>query len=52
MTGADLLATIVAATRQNGVSGANTSQLARSLKWKKEKYLPGNSKVSERRISV
>jgi hypothetical protein len=44
--------TIVPETRQNSVSGANTSQLDRSMKWNRVKDLRGKSKMSERRISV
>jgi len=44
--------TIVPETRQNSVSRANTSQLARSVKWKRVKDLRGKTKMSERRISV
>ena len=44
--------TIVPETRQNRVSRAYASQLARSVKWKKMKDLRGKTKMSERRISV
>jgi hypothetical protein len=44
--------TIVPETRQNSVSTANTSQLARSAKWKRVKDLREKTTMSERRISV
>jgi hypothetical protein len=44
--------TIVPETRQNSVSRAYASQLARSVKWKRVKDLRGKMKMVERRISV
>jgi hypothetical protein len=44
--------TIVPETRQNSVSRAYASQLARSLMWKRVKDLRGKMKMVERRISV
>jgi len=44
--------TIVPVTRQKCARKANTSQLARSVKWKRVKDLGGKKKMSERRISV
>jgi hypothetical protein len=44
--------TIVPETRQNSVSRAYASQLARSVKWKRVKGLRVKMKIVERRISV
>jgi hypothetical protein len=44
--------TIVPETRQNSVSRAHASQLARSVKWKNVKDLRGKTKMVEKRISV
>ena len=43
---------IVPAARQNRLFQANGSQLARSVKWKKEKDLRGKTKEEERLIDV
>jgi hypothetical protein len=49
---AEAVPTIVPAARQNSISRANASQLARSGKWKKVKDLRGKSRLDERRVSV